>query len=398
MTGSTEKNGLPQGDYYAPRFSVEIDGAELTAATIAEVIQLKVTMDINNMNSFDMTVANMRLDSWDGKPVDANNKNENAKSDKFKYSDSHIFDIGRQVHIKMGYGNKLISLFSGEISRMTPRFPETGNPSCTVSGSDGFYKLRHRKVKAGEVTKYVNKNDWEIAEKVAKRNGLKIAKIDQTELPKHAEVIQKNQDDAQFLMERAKRIDYDCFVSTDPNTAESILYFVKPKDGRGSETIKQFTLTWGRDLINFNPSINLSRQVSQLTVRGWSHQKKQAITYTATPTDIPGVDKKAKTGPRVAQETQQNKSEVVVDAPVTSEEEAIKLAKSLLAERAYEYIKATGQMIGQPELRPGDNLKIDGIGWRFNGNYYITRVEHTIGANGYRTQFHVRRLFEGDIK
>ena len=35
-----------------------------------------------------------------------------------------------------------------------------------------------------------------------------------------------------------------------------------------------------------------------------------------------------------------------------------------------------------------------GLGVRFNGPYYVTKVEHAIGERGDRTQFEVRRLFD----
>lgn len=385
MTGSVQISGLPNVDYYAPAFKVEIDGEGLSPETISDVLNLKVVMDMDNMTSFDMSIANMSIANWEDRDT------------RFKYSDDSTFDVGRQVHIKMGYADKLVSMVTGQITRMTPRFPESGASTLTVSGLDGMFKLRDRKAGKNEETKYVNKADWEIAKIIAARNNLKVKVSEIGE--KHPEVVQKNQDDAQFLMERAKRIDFDCFVLTNPDTtSESTLYFVKPTDGRDSEKIKVYELEWGKNLINFNPTINLSRQVSKLTVRGWSQEKKQAIVYTATPDDIPGVDKKARTGPRVVEQTNQGKQEIVVDAPVSTEEEAKNLAVTLLTERAYEYIKASGQIIGLANLRPGDNLKLNGLGKRFNGDYYVKRVQHTIGSSGYKTQFDVRRTFEGDLK
>jgi phage protein D len=62
-----------------------------------------------------------------------------------------------------------------------------------------------------------------------------------------------------------------------------------------------------------------------------------------------------------------------------------------LLRRAYKFITATGQIIGKPELRPGNNLDLSGLG-RFDGSYYVTRVEHVIDQNGYLTTFDARRM------
>ena len=40
-------------------------------------------------------------------------------------------------------------------------------------------------------------------------------------------------------------------------------------------------------------------------------------------------------------------------------------------------------------------LEIHGIGLRFSGNYYVTRVEHTLSASGFFTGFRARRIADG---
>jgi Bacteriophage probable baseplate hub protein len=52
-------------------------------------------------------------------------------------------------------------------------------------------------------------------------------------------------------------------------------------------------------------------------------------------------------------------------------------------------------MAGLPELRPGDNLEIFGLGTRFSGTYFVKRVEHTLGTSGFFTTFTGRRIFQG---
>jgi phage protein D len=84
-----------------------------------------------------------------------------------------------------------------------------------------------------------------------------------------------------------------------------------------------------------------------------------------------------------------------VDAPVASDQEARELAISLLREKAYEFITATGRIAGLPELRPGDNLEIYGLGRRFSGTYFVKRVEHTLSSSGFFTQFTARRVYDG---
>jgi phage protein D len=338
---------------------------------------MKVVMDMDNMTSFDLTINN-----WDDKTI------------SFKYSDSDTFNVGNNVHIMMGYADRLLSMVTGQIASMTPRFAESQASTLTVSGLDGMFQLRDRKPQDGEQIRYVDKADWEIAQIVAERNGLHFHATEEGEV--HAEVIQRCQDDAQFLMERAKRIDFDCFILTDPESGESTLHFVRPTDGRENQPVRIYQFRWGESLIQFTPTINLSRQVGSVTVRGWDDRTKQAIIATAGPDDLPSADTGGESGPQAANRSLRGKPEVVVDAPVASVEEAHELALSLLAERAYEFITGTGQVIGLPDLRPGDNIELDLMSQRFNGSYYVKKVTHTINDGGYRTDFEVRRLYQGE--
>jgi phage protein D len=372
---ATRQSGLPPVDYYAPDYRIEIEGKELDPNSKGDVIDLKVSMDMDNMSRFDLTINN-----WDDSAL------------AFKYSDTKEFDVGNRVHVEMGYPGRMLSMMRGQISSLSPRFPESGTPTISISGLDGMFKLRDRKPPAGQ-EKYVNLADYEIAQRVASRNKLRCKVTPEGE--KHDLVIQKNQDDAQFLMERAKRIDYDCYVETDAASGQDTLYFVKPTDGRDASKIRVYVLEWGKSLISFTPQLTLSRQVASVTVRAWDPRNKAVITYTASSSDLPGASRGGNSGPAAADNKLAGKQEVVVDAPVTSAEEAKNLAITLLRERAYEFITGSGQVIGLPDLRPGSNLELNGLGKRFSGTYYIKKVEHTLGSSGYVTQFDVRRVFDG---
>jgi phage protein D len=378
MQVSTLSTGLPDVDYYAPAFAIEIDGEELSPTTNGDVLSLSVKMDLEQMTSFDMNVAN-----WDDVAV------------ALKYTETTQFDIGRQVHVRMGYADRLMSMVTGQITSMAPKFPQSGASTLTVSGQDGMFRLKERRPAEGESIQYIDKADWEIAQIIAERNNLGVEVTE--EGPTHAEVIQRLTDDATFLIERAARIDFDCFILTNPTNGESTLHFKRPADGREGTSIESYALNWGENLISFMPTINLSDQVGSVTVRGWDPDTKEPIVGFAGPDELPAQPDAGESGPALAQSTQQGKQDVVVDAPVTSRQEANQLALSLLTERAYRFITASGEIIGRPEMRPGHSVTLDGLGRRFNGTYYLTKVEHTLNGSGYRTKFEARRMHQGAV-
>jgi phage protein D len=370
--------GLPT-DYYAPDYKIEIEGHTVDAETKGDVLEVRVTMDQENLTGFDLTINN-----WDDRTFD------------FKYSDTDTFDVGNRIHIQMGYAGRLLSMARGVITSLTPRFSESGPPTLGVSGQDSLVILRDRKPQPNDQKRFEEKMDWQIAEIVAARNHLKF-KASQEATVKHDVVIQKDQDEAMFLKERAARIDFDCYIQIDPDTGEETLFFVKPTDGRDGRRIRMYVFEWGQSLINFNPQLTIAKQVSTVTVRGWDPDSKEPIIYTAGPQDLPRSGSGGMSGPQIAQERLNGKSDIVVDQPVTSTQEARDLAISLLRERAYTYVTGSGQVIGLPDLRPGDNVELCRLGKRFSGRYYVTHVEHSLGSSGYQTQFQVRKLFDGGL-
>jgi phage protein D len=370
--------GLPT-DFYAPDFRVEVEGQELDATSKGDVLDVKIDMELDKLTHFDLTFNN-----WDDRLL------------KYKYSDTDRLDVGRRVEVFLGYAGRLLSMVRGIITSLTPRFPESGSPTIAVSGQDLLFLLQDSKPKENDAVTFDSVADWQIAQKLAERHGLK--SVVTKEGPLYDRVIQKNQDDAVFLMERAKRIDFDLFIRTDPATGEDALHFVKPTDGRDGSAGPVYEFARGKSLIEFSPTLSLSGQVSKLTVRGWDFANKKEIVATADAADLPAAPGGGASGPSLVARLLQaagGKEDRVVDAPVTTQEEAKQLAVSMLREKAYEFITGSARVIGVPDLRPGDNVLLSGLGKRFSGTYYVKKVSHALGGSGYMTSFEVRKYVDG---
>jgi len=370
----------PDVSYYAPCARIEVQGRELAPQVVADVVSVSVELEVDQLASFSLTINN-----WESDPTKLG----------FKYSDSSLFDVGHTVHVQLGYAGRMVSMVRGVITSMTPAFPDAGAPTITINGQDSLVLLRDRHPTGSEQRKFTDKTDGEIAEVIAVRNKL-VPKVDKT-TTQNPVVFQRDLDDAKFLLERAKRIDFDCYIANDPVTGRDALHFERPSDGRDAQQTQVFQLEWGRDLIRFNPTLTIARQVAAVTVRGWDPQTKSAFVGHADGSAIPGKPGKGTNGPALVKDRLQDKTDVVVDRPVQSQQEADTLAKSILRARAYNFFTGTGQCIGQPAMRPGDNLLIAGLGQRYSGEYYITKTSHSFGSSGYLTEFTVRRDFDGGV-
>ena len=173
------------------------------------------------------------------------------------------------------------------------------------------------------------------------------------------------------------------------------MYFGPSTDGRDLTSIKVYNFKWGETLIEFNPRLNATDQVTAVLVRGWDPLTKEPISFRATSNDLPQTGGGGQTGPEAAEQlSSRPKEDIVVDSTVFSQEEAERQAVSRLLQRAYKFKTGTGRVIGQPKMRPGENVNLTGLGKRFSGTYQIAKVTHAIGSSGYTTTFDVESLRE----
>ena len=97
-------------------------------------------------------------------------------------------------------------------------------------------------------------------------------------------------------------------------------------------------------------------------------------------------------GPASAENAFGPTSTAWVNQPVFSQAEADQIALGQFKTMALAYISAEGMCIGRTDLRAGTVVKIEGLGRRFSGLYYVTSTTHTYSpSRGYRTAFTARR-------
>lgn len=370
---------LPGAYAYAPEIAIYVDNKELP---LEDVIDLKVTLEKDQLGGFSLQLAN----------AEPHFVLHDGATSPFKYSDKDLLDVGTGVLIQMGYAGRLRKMLSAVIKTVSPSFPSSGLPTISISGADRLTMLQGFKPGSGDAKQFLKMRDWEIAQKIAKRHDLDV-EVTQ-EGPEHPCVMQKDQDDLEFLLERAKRVGFDCYIEFDQSTKKDKLYFIKPKDNRDSRAVDTYTYRWGEELHAFTPKLTVGRQVAKVTVRGWDPKTKDKIEYTAEVTDLPKTGGSGRTGAEIVAKKLGAKEERIVDIPVSSREDAKKIAIGLLERNGNEFLSGGGEIMGDPDLRPGTIVQLERLGDRFSGKYTVRKTEHSFGSSGYMTSFEVERLRE----
>ncbi|MGD9932226.1 MAG: VgrG-related protein [Dehalococcoidia bacterium] len=268
-------------------------------------------------------------------------------------------------------------LIKGSITALEPVFDVQDATRWRVRGYDDSHRL-HRQQK---VRTFVNASDSDIVRQIASDNGLS-PRITSTNIV-HDAVYQFNQTDFDFIRERALRVGFICaFV-------DSKLYF-GPASGVGGDGP---SLRYGDALHFFSPRLSTSGQAKEVSVRGWDRKAKQAIVGVASSPAFNFRAGESATGGATAVRAHfGGESLHFYNVPVDTQGEAEKIAASMLDNRESLYLQGEGTCDGDPRIRAGHSLTLDGLGTKFNGKYFVTRAAHRLNRRGYETDISLAGL------
>lgn len=397
VTTPLQQESAAQGGFYVPRYEVQIDGANLPRDLLYDVRSITYKDDLTEIDNFTMTVNNWDDEKGRYKYVGSETLAELEKGHA-NHGRMTLFEpCGKDVVIRMGYGNNLKTMVRGRFTSMTPTFGD-GASELSVGGLNVLHQLRRKKYS----TTWTQRTDSQIATNIASlKDGGKArfplpitiddnAANEEKELPL---VRQSDEYDIDFLYKRAQERGYVIFVQEEDKSArpprERRLYFGRARPGSipGLRDVT-FEFAWGRSLVEFKPSIQTANQVTSVTVRGWHRTRKQTIVRKVT-LDDPRITTN-KDLHRLLNECGA-REEVVVDEPMHTNCQARERAIAILDTELKKIVTADVRVIGLPDLRAGQNVVITGLGARLSGRYLVTSSEHTINDSGYLTSFKCRR-------
>lgn len=342
-----------------PEFRIYINGADLPAQAAADLTSVAIYEDLDAPSMFTLYLVN-----WDMNRL------------RVTWSDDALFAVGNEVELQMGYLDQMTTLLIGEITGLEPEFCADMAPMLTVRG----YDRRHRLLRSRKTRTFTQMKDSEIANQLAGEAGL-TAQVQDTRVI-FDYVLQHNQTDLAFLRERAHRIGNEVVVE------DKTLTF-RPRRHDQGEIV---TLARDVDLIEFLPRLTTMNQVGQVRVRGWNPKEKSAVVAQAAVGAETTTMAGATSGPAAVNAAFGETESASVTRPVLTQAEADQIATGRFNELALDYIQGEGACIGRTDLRAGAVVRMEGLGQRFNGLYYVTSATHTYApAHGYRTMFTVRR-------
>lgn len=382
--------------FYAPRFVIRVDGRDVDAHTIRDVIDVTFEDSLDALEFFEFT-----LHDWDSvrnAPKYSSPYDESGAPQRSGGTEVPAFEPGMTAELRLGYygPEDPVTKLVGTIVSIAPSFPESGIPQMKVRVLSKLFELQNAQV----TREFTGETDTAIAQALAGDLEIGVATTPGQAAGEtaHEFLMLNNEYPVNFLLRRARRLGYDLHVlpRVDPalgltvtggGADEPALFF-----GPSGTEAATYALGWGRTLTRFDIAVRIKDQVGRVTVRstnpaGAGAQRDIEAVATLADLDLDLPDPRlldTLTGALAKTE------EVVVDEPVQNRAEADVKALGLLRERVKDMVTAEGGTIGFPHLRAGNPVEITGIGPRYSGLWVLTKTAHRIDATGYRTTFSAR--------
>ena len=384
---------------YAPDYRIKINGDDLPAIVRNCVTSVRYEEGIDGADQVQINLANADLlflqTHIRGLAAIAAPTGVNLNTfGRIGLPPSGIFDIDNKVTLDLGYSPETLEpVFLGEITGIGAGFPNAAMPTLTITAHDFLQRLTRGSWTRG----FGRLPDAAIISILAVENGL-IPMIDPWIVPLDTlntignflfatSPKEYRQTDLQLLKSTAER--YDMEISVQDYTL-LVTRFIK-------EYTARLTLTYGQSLMEFSPRFTTAGRAVGVTMRVslreiridlilnvyWDFDR-ESIAITVIPANAAAAAKSIGSGPADVSKHKSIRNAIDVANTVVS-------MVHELRQKINNRLTGSGSCVGDPRIRAGAIINLDGLGVDFSGRYRVTKATHTVDSNGYRTNFEVQR-------
>jgi Rhs element Vgr protein len=312
----------------------------------------------------------------------------------FGASDSGVFSPGNEIEIALGYQKNELAenktVFKGIIVRNTHKI----NNHCselTVDCKNSVEVMTFTKV--NEIFP-PDSTDIDIINIILDKH-LEQKQIDKPDVKgnkpiKHAQALQVNTTDWDFIM---SRLDVAGLICTFPKSILTIRDIPTEKSSVGAQeqnaapgdtapTSKDFVLTYGRNILEFDAELDPRVESSMVRVQTWNFKTQKIETAESADQDCErDEDKQNKQNEKDAADDKKAAKKLgyewTIATPTTIEDEVGKsIARTKKLRQCLSKIKGTVKYLGTTQVAPGAFVKIEGVGKKFDGKAFVTNIQH----------------------
>jgi phage protein D len=383
---------------YVPDFRVQINDRELPAALRSSITSVKHEEGQNAADRVEIGLANQNL-RWLQQHIKGLGFRAFPTGVKVgplpgrSATPAGLFDMDNKLTLAMGYAqDHLDPMFIGEITGVEASFPNGDMPGMTLVAHDYLHRLSAGSYARG----FGPLPDFIIASILALENRL-IPFVEPVIAGASTAVAavnlifngtgrkQESQSHLELLTKIAETYDAEFWVEGDTLYLSRFMKEYTPR----------LTLTWGESLLDFTPKVTTVGQAfgvaMKFTLREipldflvsvfWDFDRESlgisVLPGAAAPASVTG-------GPVFT----------IVDRPIGSPADIMNSVLAITHElrtKLNNRLTGKGSAIGDPRIRSGAVVRIDGVGPDWSGDYRVFAATNTIDANGFRTSFEARK-------
>jgi Rhs element Vgr protein len=328
-------------------FDISIEGKPLN--TSYQLLSLSIIKEINRIPA-------AKLVFRDGE----------AAEKSFELSNDDAFVPGKKISVQIGRDGSNTRLFTGIIITHAVKVRASGNSELYIECRDNAVSMtigRHSKY-------YQQLKDSDLFHQLVIKYGL-TDDIQSTTLV-HKEIVQHHISDWDFLLLRAEANGMLVTVS------DGSIKIAAPK----TSVAPVLTITFGSSILEFEAEMDARTQWQSVKAVSWDYTNQQLFmaesssTSLSEPGNVPGNQIASATKTDYEMHHSGHLLQQELQSWVDGAFMRSRLAK----------VRGTAKVEGFAGIHPGDMVKIDGIGDRFNGNAYVTAVRQDVGQGLWETQ------------
>jgi len=310
-----------------------------------EVLSITISKELNHISSAKIVLR-------DGE----------ASERTFEVSDSDDFIPGKKIMIKIGRDGDNVQYFRGIIIKHSIKVRANGNSELIVECLDEAMKMT-----IGRHSRYYNNiKDSQLFDELIGRYGLQ--SDPQTTSLTHKELVQHNISDWDFMLLRAEA------NSMLVNVDDGNIKISKPD----TTTAPVLQISYGSSVLEFEAEMDARTQWQNVHASSWDYSNQEL--FKADTAEFKSFIQNGNiSGSELANALNLPDSKYEMHhSGHLLEQELQDWVNGIMLRSRMAKIRGRAKFIGFSGIKPGDMIKLDGVGNRFKGNAFVTGVRQDV--------------------
>lgn len=287
----------------------------------------------------------------------------NTATQDFELSNEDLLVPGKKIEIKAGYHSDEETIFKGIIIKHSIKI-RSNSSMLIIECKDEAIKMTVGK----KSTYFYDSKDSDVFEEIIGTYSLE-KDVEATKF-EHAELIQYNSSDWDFVLSRAQANGKLCIPD------DGKLSIVKPDLAQAEVE----TIAFGSTMLDFDGEIDARHQLKKVTSYSWNQADQEMVeTEGKDPSvSLNGNLSSGDLSDVIGLDNMQLRHGGNLD-----ESELQDWADATMLYQQLSKVRGVVKFQGISSVKPNTTLMLEGVGDRFNGKIYVTGVKHTISEGNW---------------